>query len=217
MKSIILLAPPAAGKGTQSKLLCEKYGLFHISTGDLIREAVSHEDEMSEYLQAQMNAGKLVSDDIILNLLNSKLQEIQGANGYVLDGFPRNIAQAKEYDQLLETIHEQISNVIYLSIPYEEAKNRIVGRISCPKCGRVYHELISENKPQQEGICDDCHIQLVKREDDDEQTFEKRFETYQKETRPLIEYYQEKNILSEIDSTLSTNQVFKMIESIVKL
>lgn len=124
MKSIILVAPPAAGKGTQSALLCEKYGLVHISTGDLIREAIKKNDEMSEYLNSQIASGKLVSDDIILKLLGSKLEEIQ-ESGYILDGFPRNVNQAKEYDKLLQTMHQSISCVIYLSIDEELAQKEL--------------------------------------------------------------------------------------------
>lgn len=214
MKSIILVAPPAAGKGTQSSLLCEKYGFIHISTGDLIREAIKKNDEMSEYLNSQIASGKLVSDDIILKLLGSKLEEVEAA-GYILDGFPRNVNQAIEYDNLLKSMNQSISCVIYLSVDEQLAQKRIVGRISCPKCGRVYNELIEENQPKVEGMCDDCQVALEKRNDDNQETFKVRFETYQEQTAPLIDYYKDKNVLYEVDSTLPTNEVFKKIESIV--
>ena len=215
MKSIILVAPPAAGKGTQSSLLCEKYGLVHISTGDLIREAIAKKDEMSDYLKSQIEAGKFVSDEIVLKLLGSRLQEIQGGSGYILDGFPRNLSQAIEYDRLLAEMGEKISCVIYLSIDKELAQKRIVGRISCPKCGRVYNELILENQPKVTNTCDNCGVSLEKRSDDNAETFGVRFETYMEQTAPLINYYKEQNILYEVDSTLPTNDVFAQIESIV--
>lgn len=213
MKSIILLAPPAAGKGTQSELLCEKYGFVHISTGDLIREAVSKKDEMSAYLTEQMQAGKLVSDEIILKLLQNKLSEV--STGYILDGFPRNVSQADAYQSMLEVNNQELSAVIYLSVDYELALKRIVGRISCPKCGHVYNDMMEENQPTVKGICNNCGTELTKRSDDNEDTFKVRFETYLNQTEPLIAYYKEKGLLYEVDSSLSTAEVFKQIESIV--
>lgn len=213
MKSIILLAPPAAGKGTQSELLCEKYGFVHISTGDLIREAVSKKDEMSAYLTEQMQAGKLVSDEIILKLLQNKLSEVH--TGYILDGFPRNVSQAESYQKMLEEDNQKLSAVIYLAVDYDLALKRIVGRISCPKCGHVYNDMIEENQPTVKGICNQCQTELTKRSDDNEDTFKVRFETYLNQTEPLIAYYKEKGLLYEVDSSLSTAEVFKQIESIV--
>ncbi len=217
MKSIILLAPPAAGKGTQSELLCKKYGFVHISTGDLIREAVKKNDEMSTYLTAQMEAGKLVSDEIILKLLDMKLEELSNEAGIVLDGFPRNLEQvekAKQYPRLNATVGEDTC-VIYLNVDYDLALKRIVGRISCPKCGHVYNDLIAENQPIVKGICNDCQTTLTKRNDDNEETFKVRFETYLEQTEPLIDYYKAKGVLYEVDSSLPTAEVFKAIESIV--
>lgn len=214
MKSLILLAPPAAGKGTQSELLCEKYGFVHISTGDLIREAVSKKDEMSAYLTEQMQAGKLVSDDIILKLLQNKLSEV--STGYILDGFPRNVSQAEAYQSMLDENNQELSAVIYLSVDYDLALKRIVGRISCPKCGHVYNDMIEENQPTVKGICNNCQTELTKRSDDNEDTFKVRFETYLNQTEPLIAYYKEKGLLYEVDSSLSTTEVFKQIESIVE-
>ena len=217
MKSIILLAPPAAGKGTQSELLCKKYGFVHISTGDLIREAVSKNDEMSAYLTEQMQSGKLVSDEIILKLLDTKLAEISNEVGVILDGFPRNleqVAKAKQYKYLNAAVEEDTC-VIYLSVDYDLALKRIVGRISCPKCGHVYNDMIEENQPIVKGICNDCQTELTKRDDDNEDTFKVRYETYLEQTEPLIAYYKDKGVLYEVDSSLPTAQVFEQIESIV--
>ncbi len=207
MKSIILLAPPAAGKGTQSDLLCKKYGFIHISTGDLIRE---HGKTDHNYL-----SGKLVSDDIVLQLLKDKLQEIQKKEGYILDGFPRNVSQARAYQQMLEEMHQELSAVIYLSVDYNLALKRITGRLSCPNCGHVYNDLIEENQPIVKGVCNNCQMELTKRVDDNEDTFKVRFETYLHDTKPLITYYKEKCVLYEVDGAMSTSEVFHQIESIV--
>lgn len=215
MKSIILLAPPAAGKGTQAELLCKKYGLIHISTGDLLREAMKNDDEMGSLLKEQMQSGKLIGDEIVFQLLENKLQSMENAYGYILDGFPRNVNQAEEYSRLLHSKNQELSVVIYLSIDYDLALKRIVGRISCPKCGHVYNDMILENQPIVKGICNDCKETLTKRSDDNEETFKIRFETYFEQTEPLIQYYKEKGLLHEVDSSLSTTEVFKQIEGIV--
>lgn len=216
MKSIILLAPPAAGKGTQSDLLCKKYGFVHISTGDLLREAMQKDDAMGHMLQEQMQSGKLIADEIVFQLLENKLKTIEKSSGYILDGFPRNVNQAEGYNQLLQSKNQELSVVIYLSIDYDLALKRIVGRISCPKCGHVYNDMIEENQPSVKDICNDCGIELTKRSDDNEETFKVRFETYIDQTEPLITYYKEKGLLYEVDSSLSTAEVFKQIESIVE-
>ncbi len=215
MKSIILLAPPAAGKGTQADLLCKKYGFVHISTGDLLREAMHQNDELGNSLKEQMQSGKLIGDAIVFELLENKLKTIENAPGSILDGFPRNVNQAEEYNRLLRSKNETLKAVIYLSIDYDTALKRIVGRISCPKCGHVYNDLIESNQPTVKGICNDCQSSLEKRADDNEEIFKVRFETYLEQTEPLIEYYKEKGVLYEVDSALPTNEVFQMIESIV--
>lgn len=212
MKSIILIAPPAAGKGTQSKLICDEYNMPHISTGDLLRERTSKNDEFALKLKEQMESGKLVSDDVILGLLSDKLNQI---DEYVLDGFPRNLNQAKEYDNMLSKLNKKVNYAIYLKIDKETAKKRIVGRTSCSNCGSVYNDLIKENMPKVTNKCDKCGNTLVKRSDDNEITFEKRYETYISETEPLLNYYKEKGILYEVDSSLETTKVFEEIKSIL--
>lgn len=212
MKSIILIAPPAAGKGTQSKLICDEYDIPHISTGDLLRERTSKNDEFALKLKEQMESGKLVSDEVILELLSDKLNQI---DEYVLDGFPRNINQAREYDNMLFKLNKKVDYAIYLKIDKEIAKKRIIGRTSCSNCGSVYNELIEENMPKVANKCDKCGNILIKRSDDNEITFEKRYETYISETEPLLNYYKEKGILYEVDSSLETTKVFEEIKSIL--
>jgi len=209
MRSIIFIAPPAAGKGTQSKLVCDKYNLAHISTGDLLREEVN---SGNQEIQEIMSSGKLVSDSIILDLLTKKLDNIK--EGYVLDGFPRNVSQAVSFDEILTDLNQHLDYVIYLHIDKEEAKKRIVGRISCPKCGSVFNDQLDDLKPITEGICDECQSSLVKRSDDNNETFEKRYETYLTETEPLIKYYKDKGNLFQIDSSLTKEEIFEQIESL---
>lgn len=212
MKSILLIAPPAAGKGTQSKLICDEYNITHISTGDLLRERICKNDDFALNLKEQMESGKLVSDDVILELLSDKLNLI---NEYVLDGFPRNLNQAKEYDNMLSKLNKKVNYAIYLKIDKEIAQKRIVGRTSCSNCGRVYNDLIEENMPKVSNKCDKCGNTLVKRSDDNVITFEKRYETYIRETEPLLNYYKSKGILYEVDSSLETTKVFEEIKSIL--
>lgn len=215
MNSIIFIAPPAAGKGTQSTMLMEKHHMPHISTGDLLRDAVAHGDERGKYIEEQMSAGNLVSDEIIYELITERLQKEDCSNGYILDGFPRDLEQAYAYQRILEKLNQTLGHVIYLKIDQDTAKKRILGRISCPECGAVYNDMIDHLKPHEEGICDHCHNVLKKRGDDTEATFQKRYETYMKNTEPLLDYYQSRGVLITIDSTKDSEEVFAEIEAIL--
>lgn len=208
--NIIFIAPPAAGKGTQSELICNKYDIEHISTGDLIRETINNNSEKSIELKKTIEQGLLVSDEFILSLIRDKM--ING-NNYIFDGFPRNLNQAMLFDELLNSENKQIDYVIYLKVDKELATKRILGRISCPKCGRVYNEQIEMSMPKKNGLCDDCNVPLSKRNDDNEVTFDKRFDTYLLETKPLLDYYKDK--LYIIDSSLNKYEIFKQIENII--
>jgi len=210
MKSLIFIAPPAAGKGTQAKMVSEAYDLAHISTGDLLREEVKNGNTE---LQEIMESGKLVSDEIVLDLLTKKISSLE--NGYILDGFPRNVNQAISFDKMLTLMNQKIDYVIYLNLDKEIAKKRIVGRVSCPNCGNVYNTMIEGMEPKEEDLCNNCHTTLTKRKDDNEETFEVRYNTYLEETEPLIKYYQDKNILYEIDSSLEKQEVFERIKEII--
>lgn len=215
MKSIIFIAPPAAGKGTHSDMLAKKYNLAHISTGDLLREAVEENDERGNYISNIMHSGKLVNDDIILELLRERLLKSDCENGYILDGFPRNIDQAFAYEKILKELNKDLGVVIYLNVDKELCKKRIVGRITCPKCGAVYNSLICESKPKTDNVCDHCGSDLKKRSDDNEETFDKRFETYMTLTEPLIDHYKKLGILYEINGNEPKNTIFSKIEDIV--
>ncbi len=209
MKSIIFIAPPAAGKGTQSSRLSKEFNLEHISTGDLLREEVK---KGNTELKQMMESGSLVNDDIILTILKNKLETV---NDYILDGFPRNLNQAIALDEMLKQNNAKIDAVIYLDLDKETAKKRIVGRVSCPKCGNVYNTMIDGMNSKVNMICDDCKSSLVKRSDDNEETFNVRFDTYMNETAPLIEYYQNKGNLYQIDSSKNPEEVYQEIKKVL--
>lgn len=215
MKNIIFIAPPAAGKGTLSHMIEEKYHLPHISTGDLLRDAVKENTLEAKMLKQQMESGVLISDEVILNLLTNRIKNPDCDNGYILDGFPRNLSQAKAYEKILKELGKTLGEVIYVSVNKDVAMKRITGRVSCPKCKAVYNELIEESKPKVTGICDRCGSELVKRSDDNEETFQVRFDTYLKSTEPLIHHYEELGNLHRINNDVTKELAFKEIETIL--
>lgn len=215
MKNIIFIAPPAAGKGTLSHMLEEKYHMPHISTGDLLRDALTHDTKETKELKQQMESGVLISDDIILNLLTNRIKNSDCDNGYILDGFPRNLSQAEAYEKILKELGKTLGEVIYVSVSKDVAMKRIIGRISCPKCKAVYNELIEESKPKVAEICDRCGSKLVKRNDDNEKTFQVRFDTYIESTEPLIHHYEELGKLHRVNNDVSKELAFSEIESIL--
>lgn len=205
MKNLILIAPPGAGKGTQAKMLCEKFNLVHISVGDLLR------NQNDESLKEKMKKGILIDDNTILNLMKKRLNEDDITNGFILDGFPRNLNQAKALDGIISDINV----VIYLEVPKEELLNRIMGRVICTKCGHVYNNLIEKLKPINNDICDICNSKLEKRIDDTVDIFLNRYNTYIKETQPVLEFYKNKGNLYKITS-LDKDQIFNEIVEILK-
>ena len=180
MKTIVLIAPPASGKGTQAKLLCEKYKLVHISTGDLLREASTKDDELGSFLKSELQTGKLISDEIINKLLCNRLNQEDIKNGFVLDGYPRNINQASSLIDITDKLNISIKNVIYIDVPKEVIIERMQSRLMCSKCGSIYNTL--SVKPKNENICDLCNSTLKKRDDDNITVFQIRYDEYMKET-----------------------------------
>ena len=215
MKNIILIAPPAAGKGTQSKLISEKYNLPHISTGDLLRESVNQKTELGNLIQLMMDNGQLVTDDIVLKLLEERISMPDCLNGYILDGFPRNLNQAESYLKILEKLNYPIGDVIYLNIPEETARKRIVGRLSCSDCGAIYNDQFEDSKPIHFGTCDKCSGPLSKRSDDNDATFTERFRTYKEQTLPLIQFFETKGLLFTVGSGISKERTFAEIEKVI--
>jgi len=215
MRNIILIAPPAAGKGTQSQLLCEKYHIPHISTGDLLRSASKEQNELGQKINECMNKGLLVSDEIVIELLSNRIKETDCQNGYILDGFPRTVNQAECYLEMLKQNNLPLGDVIYLDIPKETARKRIVGRLSCPTCGAVYNDQFEDSKPKHFGTCDKCNGSLSKRADDTDEVFNERFNTYMRETYPLIEFFEKKGMLFRVGSGISVDRTFSEIEKII--
>ena len=201
MKNLILIAAPGAGKGTLSKDLLEKYEYVHISTGDLLREQVAKGDKLGKEIQKVQEAGGLVSNDIVYKALEQKLKDPACDNGYILDGFPRNLEQAREYDNILKKSKRDLGIVIVLDIPKEDLIERITGRFSCKDCGEIHNIYSEELKPKKEGKCNKCGGELVQRKDDNLESFEKRYQTYLDSTAPLIDFYKEKGVLHVIDSS----------------
>lgn len=199
MRSVIFIAPPAAGKGTQSKLLKEEYGYIHISTGDLLREEINNNTEIGIKAKDIMNAGGLVDDETIISLVKVKLENLNG-KPFILDGFPRTLNQAKELDKMFNELNIDDYKVVYLTVPVELALQRALGRITCTKCGTSYNIYSEKLKPMVDGICDKCQTALVKRTDDNEESFKNRFETFTVSSKPIVEFYEEKNKLVYIDS-----------------
>lgn len=212
--NIILLAPPAAGKGTQAEILTDIYNLNHISTGDLLRNASLEENEFGNKLKMMMESGNLVSDDIVLEVLNHYLEKTNNFN-LLLDGFPRNIYQAKKLDEILEQKKQKLDYVFLLNVKEEILLYRITGRRLCKSCGAIYNLGIDPLKPKVDSICDKCGGSLMARKDDNEETFKVRYQEYEMQTKPLIEYYQKQGILYEIDSSISKEETFQQIECII--
>ena len=217
MKNIIFIAPPAAGKGTQSKLVSHTYNIPHISTGDLLRDEVATGSVMGKYLQEEMNKGGLISDDTIINLLRTRINQVDCNKGYILDGYPRNVEQAKIYDNMMHDLGRDVGIVIFMDIDRDLALKRTVGRMICSSCGASYNKDVESLQPKIEGICDICGHSLTVRSDDTLETARKRYDTYMNETAPLIEYYRNKGILKELkifeDDT--TEDVFNKIKLLI--
>ena len=217
MKNIIFLAPPAAGKGTLSEMLVEKYGYGHISTGDLLREEIKNGTEIGKQAESLMKEGKFVSDDVIIELISNRITKPDCENGYILDGFPRTINQAEKYDELLAKLNKDLGVVIYIDIDKDMAMKRACSRITCPKCGRIFNKYSNEMRPKVEGICDDCGEKLTQRQDDSEETFIKRFDEYVEKTMPLYDYYKNKgnlNVIKAHESKFDTfDEAVKVLES----
>lgn len=215
MRNIVFIAPPAAGKGTQAAVLKDKLGIAHISTGDLLREEIKKGTEIGNKLSDQMKSGKLISDEIVTDLLKKRLLGDDTNNGYILDGYPRNIYQAETLEEILTEIDKPISHVIYLNIDEETAMKRACGRLQCSNCGKIYNKYIDESKPKTEGICDDCNITLTHRSDDNEDSFKERFKTFIESTKPLIDYYKSKDLLYTVDSSISKEYTGEQIDKVL--
>ena len=214
MKNIIFIAPPAAGKGTMSEILIQKYGYTHISTGDILRSIAKNEDDFGKKLSAMLSSGNLVPDDIVYEALKRRLSMNDLDNGFILDGFPRNIEQAREYDKILKDINKDLGVVIYLDTPREILEKRITGRRICSECGATYNVLTGVNTPKVEDTCDKCGNKLYQRSDDNTESFKNRYDTFIEKTYPLLDYYEEKKVLYRVTS-VDVDNTIQEIEAII--
>lgn len=209
---IIMLGAPGAGKGTQAKLIAQKYGIPHISTGDIFRANIKEGTDLGKEAKGYMDKGQLVPDDLTVRILLDRVSKDDCSKGYVLDGFPRTIPQAEVLDTEVARLGESIDFAIDVDVPDENIIRRMSGRRACLKCGATYH--IEHIPPKKEGICDTCGSELVLRDDDKPETVKKRLEVYHSQTQPLIDYYSKQNILRTVDGTRDMQEVFA---DIVKL
>ena len=211
---IIMLGAPGAGKGTQADKICEKYGIPHISTGDIFRANIKNNTELGRKAKSYMDQGLLVPDELTCDLVADRIKNEDCKNGYVLDGFPRTIPQAKALDKVLADMGTQIDYAINVEVPDENIINRMSGRRACPGCGATYHIVHIPTKV--EGICDKCGGQLVLRDDDKPETVKKRLDVYHEQTQPLIDFYHAKDVLFEVDGTQDMAKVFADIVELLK-
>lgn len=211
---LILLGPPGAGKGTQSKTLSEDYGIPQISTGDILRSAVKEGTVMGQRAKAFMDAGGLVPDEVVVGIVRERLELPDCRAGFILDGFPRTVAQADALGVTLSEMHFELEAVVSLEVNEEALVERLTGRRSCSKCGRGYHILF--DPPAAVGICDSCGSTLIQRDDDREETIRHRLSTYRQQTTPLIDYYRSQNLLSSVDGMLDIPVVREKIRAILQ-
>lgn len=211
---LILLGPPGAGKGSQAKKIIEDFGVTHISTGDIFRKNIKEETELGLKVKEIIANGELVSDELTNNLVIDKLSNEKFENGFMLDGWPRNINQAKAFDKWLKDTENELNEVIYIDADTEVLIERISGRRVCINCGATYH--ITNFPPEVEGICDVCGSELVQRPDDNEDTARSRVEVYEQQTSPLIKYYTEKGKLHKYNGNLDLDDVYEEIKNSLK-
>lgn len=210
---IVMLGAPGAGKGTQAKMIAAKFGIPHISTGDIFRANIKNGTELGKKAKSFMDQGLLVPDELTLELIMDRFTNDDCANGYVLDGFPRTIAQAEALTASLATKNEKMDYAIDVDVPDERIVTRMGGRRACVACGGTFH--IKYNPPKTEGICDLCGGKLTVRDDDMPETVQKRLDVYHKQTQPLIDYYNKEGILKTVDGTQDVDKVFEDILAIL--
>ena len=211
--NIILLGPPGAGKGTQAKMLVDKYGIPQISTGDILRANLKAETELGLEAKKYMDAGKLVPDGVVIGIINNRLKEDDCRKGYMLDGFPRTVAQAEALDKILAENGSGIDHVVSIEVGNDELMGRLTGRRTCRQCGQGFHVMF--DPPQKDGVCDKCNGELYQRDDDNEETVGNRLKVYAEQTQPLIEYYQGKGLLRPIDGVGKISEIFDRVTKVL--
>ena len=215
MKNIMFIAPPAAGKGTQAERVVEKYHIPHISTGDILREISKEDTEIGNYVKETLASGKLVKDEITYQLIEDRLSKDDCKNGFIIDGFPRNLDQAFEYDKILEKLGYEVGNVILINIDKKTLEKRITGRRLCEKCNAIYNINYENSSPKEESVCDVCGGKLYQRSDDNLEAFETRYAMYQEKTEPIIDHYRKQNVLVEVDGNDTVENIFEKVDEII--
>ena len=211
--NLVLLGPPGAGKGTQAKMLTEIYDIPQISTGEILRAAVKERTPLGIKAKELMDQGALVSDDIVIGIVNERLARSDCENGFILDGFPRTIKQADELKKMLQFSGKAINHVISIEVDKEELLARITGRLTCRVCGKGFHVLF--DPPEVDGCCDDCSGELYQRDDDREETMRNRLDVYKRQTAPLVFYYAAESLLRTVDGSGSINDIQRKLVNIL--
>jgi adenylate kinase len=202
---VVLLGPPGAGKGTQAKLLREKFEVCQVSTGDILRKAVADQSPLGKEASAYIKRGDLVPDGVIVKLVAERLKEKDCAQGFILDGFPRTIPQAQSLEEILQKMGLGLQSVLLVQVPHRIIVERLAGRRTCKDCGALYH--LKFNPSASESVCDRCGGELLQRDDDREETISARLKVYDKQTAPLVDYYRQRGILREIDGVGSVDDI----------
>jgi adenylate kinase len=210
---LVIMGTPGAGKGTQAKLLAERVGACHISTGDMLRDAIRRGTRLGREAQRYMEQGLLVPDDVVIGIVEERLADPDCQNGFLLDGFPRTLAQARALDALLARRRQPLSGVMLIGVPRDEAVRRLAGRRVCGTCGAMTH--LAFDPPARPGRCDRCGGQLTQREDDREETIRHRMDVYTRETAPVLDHYRGAGLLREIDGTGSREEVSRRVAASV--
>jgi len=208
---VVVLGPPGVGKGTQATRLRQELGVPHVSTGDILREAVQKGTPLGKRVRSFVESGKLVPDDLMGELIAERLAQPDAASGFVLDGFPRTVEQVAILDGVLAKISAGLDRVLALEAPAAEIVRRLAGRRICPKCGGVYH--IESRPPASPGVCDGCGSALVQRPDDEEDVIRERLKIFEAQTLPLLSVYRERGLLKEVDATRDADSVFSALRS----
>ncbi len=210
---IIMLGAPGAGKGTQADMICAKYNIPHISTGDIFRANIKNNTELGQKAKSYMDQGLLVPDELVVDLVVDRVKTDDCKNGYVLDGFPRTIPQAEALENALKASGENVDYAIDVEVPDENIIKRMSGRRACVTCGATYHVEFAPTKV--EGVCDKCGAELIIRDDDKPETVKNRLAVYHEQTQPLIDFYADRNVLKEVDGTKKLEEVFDAIVAIL--
>lgn len=212
--NIVIMGLPGAGKGTQATEIIKKYPIPHISTGDMFRLAIKNETELGKEAQAYMDRGELVPDEVTIGIVKERLAESDAKDGFLLDGFPRTVAQAEALNDIMAELGSQIDSTLYIDVPEEELMNRLTGRRICEVCGTAYHLVF--NPPKKDGVCDLEGGKLYQREDDNPETVQNRLDVNIKQTKPLLEFYENQRILSKVDGARDIDEVFADVDKILE-